>query len=110
MFEKKLSIPKETLARYKELLTVEPKTESDCLREDETITKTVTFDNGVEMDVKICGVQFIEGESNLPWTEAVLFKNGCEVGCTDTSDTFEGEWELSDDEGNTYKVTIEPAA
>lgn len=75
------------------LLSEEPKTKEECLSEDDTISKTVTFENGKIMDIKCCGVQFHEGESNLPWTEAVLFsRNGSEICCTEISDSFLGEW------------------
>lgn len=37
---------------------------------------TAIFGNGIEMDIKLCGVQYEDGGFNKPWTEAVLFKNG----------------------------------
>ena len=73
--------------------------------EDLTIVKTAVFDNGYEMDIKCCGVQYEEGEVNTAWTEAVLFHNGSEVCCSDPCDEFVGEWELSDGD-NVYVVNV----
>lgn len=94
--KKEIIINREKLATINKYLTVEPKTEDECLSEDETITYTAVFDDGYEVDVKCCGVQFREGESNLAWSEAVLFKNGMEVCCTEPEFEFDGEWELAD--------------
>lgn len=90
-------VPEVVLDRINNYLTIEPKSQEECLSEDETITYTAIFDEHYEMDIKCCGVQFSEGESNLAWTEAVLFKDGCAVAMTEPSDTFEGEWELEVD-------------
>ena len=100
-----IAIPETTLRQITKYLTEEPKTEKECLGEDETITYTTKFDDGIEMDIKCCGVQFNENESNTAWSEAVLFQNGCEVACSEPSDGFEGEWELEHD-GVIYKTII----
>lgn len=58
--------------------------------EDNTITKSVIFPDGMSMDIKCCGCQDWRS-----WTEAVLFdRNGNEVACTDVCDEFVGPWEL----------------
>lgn len=75
-------------------LAEEPVSEDTCLGEDEAITRTAAFGDGIEMDIKCCGVQYREGESNLAWTEAVLFDHGHEAGCTEPSDEFLGEWRI----------------
>ena len=98
-------VPERILDRINRYLTIEPDSEEDCLSEDTTISYTAKFDEHYEMDVKCCGVQFREGESNLAWTEAVLFKNGCAIAMTEPSDGFEGEWEIEAD-GNIYKIII----
>ena len=82
-----------------------PEDWQDCLGEDDTISYSVNFGNGMEMDIKCCGVQYEEGRSNLAWTEAVLFKNGSEVCCTEPSDEYTGEWEL-EYKGNKYIVNV----
>ena len=77
------------------------------LGEDIAIVKTATFDNGVEMDIKCCGVQYNEDdESNTAWTEAVLFKNGSELCFTEPSDEYLGEWILEYN-GDEYVVFVE---
>lgn len=58
--------------------------------DDNTITKSVIFPDGMSMDVKCCGSQ-----DRRSWTEAVLFdQNGNEVASTDVFDEFEGTWDL----------------
>lgn len=73
--------------------------------EDDTISITITFLEGYEMDIKCCGVQYEEGGNNVAWTEAVLFKDGCEVACSEPSEEFFGEWEL-EDKGITFKGEV----
>ena len=80
---------------------------SDRLNEDDTFIKTAKFKNGMEMDIKCCGVQFDDvydnPADNTAWTEAVLFDpKGYEICHTDVSDEFLGDWELSDDNDNVY--------
>ena len=104
-YTKELLLPKETFDRYNKILTTEPEDEGECFGENETITETVKFEDGYEMDIKICGVQFKKDESNLPWTEAVLFHNGNEVTFTEPFEDFEGEWLCEDDE-NTFTVLV----
>ncbi len=106
-FQKELCISKEEAEEYHKLLTIEPKSHDECMGEDVTITNTVKFDDGTEMDIKICGVQYRpDFDSNLPWTEAVLFKNGIEIGYTEPSDEYEGKWFIEDHDGNTYTVIV----
>ena len=82
-YKKELFISKEDVNRINHYLHNEPTDETECLGEDVTIVYTAVFDNGIEMDIKCCGVQYQEGESNTAWTEAVLFKDGNEVAHTE---------------------------
>lgn len=67
------------------------KSEDEYQGEDNTITYTVRFPDGKEMDVKCCGCQ-----EESSWTEAVLFdEKGCQLTYTDVSDEFVGIWELT---------------
>lgn len=105
---KNIWISKEELEKINRYLNVEPKNNEECLSEDEIFSKTATFPNGIEIDIKCCGVQYEEGESNLAWTEGILFDNGVQVSCTDPGSTFEGEWsfEYGDDSYIVYVKTI----
>ena len=67
--------------------------------EDDTISHTTKFDNGIEVDVKLCGADY-------PWTEAVMFKNGSEVCCTEVCEDYLGEWEFEYN-GDQYIVYVE---
>lgn len=69
---------------------LQAKTAEEFQNEDHTISHTVVFPDGKQMDVKCCGAQ--EGCS---WTEAVLFdQNGCELCCSEVSDRYDSTWEL----------------
>lgn len=104
-FKKTISISNALYRETKKYLT-EELPEDKCLSEDETVVLTAQFENGIQMDIKCCGVQYHEGESNLAWTEAVLFdKNGCECCFTEPSDSFTGEWRLEYD-GDEYIVNV----
>ena len=69
--------------------------------EDHTISYTVQFPDGKQMDIKCCGCQ-----DEPSWTEAVLFdEDGSQLCCTEPGDSFDGLWELQY-EGIRYTVTI----
>lgn len=105
--EKTVKVPAKLLSQINKYLREEPKDESECLGEDETISVTAQFENGIEMDIKCCGVQFEEGGNNTAWTEAVLFRNGSQIACTEVCDIFEDKWELEDGD-DIYCVNIVP--
>lgn len=105
-YYKELCISKETAEEYRRLLTEEPKSWDECFGEDLKYSNTVQFEDGIEMDIELCGVQYDENSnSNLPYTQAVLFEGGVEVGYTEPSDEYEGEWYFEHD-GNTYTVLV----
>ena len=67
--------------------------EGEYQDENYTISNTVFFPDGKQMEVKCCGCQ---GESS--WAEAVLFdEHGNELVCSETSDEYEGTWDLMHD-------------
>lgn len=72
------------------------------LQEGETLSKTIKFADGMEMDIKL----IIAPEDDTNWTEAVLFDNkGCQVAYTEPEEVFFGEWQLENN-GNTYTVIV----
>lgn len=81
--------------------------EKNRFGEDMTSSITAVFEDGYEVDVKCCGVQYEENESagNSAWTEAVLFLYGREVYCTSVEETFFGIWEL-ESAGMKYLVEV----
>ena len=83
-------VPQDIAEKITDLLAEQPKCEDECFTE--TITYTAKFDDEYEVDVKLCGVDYIDGEDNRPYTEAVLFKNNAQVCCTEPYDEFFGEW------------------
>ena len=106
---KQIIVPRRNAQEITRVLNTVPENEKGCFTEDESITYTADFGDGIEMDVKVCGVSYEEGESNKPYTEAVLFRNGCKLCCTDPDEDFFGEWKLKH-EGITYiaEVVMEP--
>lgn len=97
-YKETITIGKRDKEFYDRILNTEPSCEEECFSESQTISLTAKFDNGYEMDVKICGVQYHEDEtSNLPFTEAVLFKDGRQVTFTEPADDLFGQWELEAD-------------
>ena len=105
-YEKTIIIDDRIAGRIRTYTDVEPSNRDECLSEDATITYTARFDNGYQMDIKCCGVQYHEGETNTAWTEAVLFDaNGCEICFSEPSDEYFGMWELEAD-GDTYIVYV----
>ena len=72
----------------------------DMMGEDDTISNTARFGGGMEMDVKLCGAR-----DEKPWTEAVLFKDGSEVCCSGSEESYDGPWELEYG-GDTYTAVV----
>lgn len=95
-YEKTITVGADTAKYYDAVIA-----SKDMMGEDDTISETAKYDNGFEMDIKICGA-----DNDCPWTEAVLFnEDGAELVCSEVSEGFFGEWELEYD-GNIYVVNI----
>lgn len=92
---KKIIVPASEAETITKFLSMQPESEDQCLGENETMTYTAQFGHGMEMDIKVCGVQFEEGGDNRPWTEAVLFKDGHELCCSEPDDVFFKDWTLT---------------
>lgn len=92
-----------TLAFLDNAMQKVPASEEECFRD--TFTCTADFGGGIQADVKCCGVRYREGDSNLAWAEAVLFKDGAQCCYTEIEDSFEGRWELSLD-GIEYVIDV----
>ena len=105
-YERIITISKKEAEQINKHLHVEPTCEDECLGENITIVHTATFDNGIEMDIKCCGVEYrADEESNTAWAEAVLFDNGNEICCTEPSDEYLGEW-ICEYNGDEYVVIV----
>ena len=100
-----IMISEKTAIHIEYMLKHVPFSAEDCMGEDETLTFTAGFQDRMSVDVKVCGVKYREGEDNQPWTEAVLFRNNCEVCCTEPRETVFGEWVLEDDDDE-YIVNV----
>lgn len=107
IFEKTITVPASTAELIDRYISVNPTSEDDCLSIDETIRYTADFGNGVEVDVKCCGVDYDDGPDaiNAAWTEAVLFENGYEQDNIFGEDEFFCDWEFEHDE-NEYIVHV----
>lgn len=107
-YHAEISVRPGTAAYIRKLMTVEPKSESDCFGEGETITLTAEFSDGYEADIKVCGVRYEEGGNNTAWAEAVLYFGGREEFVSEpvSYDDFFGTWELYGHGGEVYTVDI----
>lgn len=86
----------DTIQRY-----LNATTEEDFQGEDNTISYTAKFPDGMAMDVQCCGCQ---DESS--WTQAVLFnQKGGECGCTEPKDKFFDTWDI-ETEDTVYCVEV----
>lgn len=97
----KITISEKESKFIKETLRKIPTTEEECFGEDEKVSHTAIFDDGKQMDVQMCGVQFNEEEysGNRPWTQAVLYdETGHELTFSEAEDTYDGLWELEYDD------------
>lgn len=101
-----LHISRENAALYADLLSLTGNQIYDKygLKRDESYTHTAKFPGHMEMDIKLV---ICDGE-NRPYTEAVLFKDGQEVACTDCGEKLIGTWEL-EHEGTIYQTVISVA-
>ena len=72
------------------------------LKRDETIVHTAKFADDIEIDIKLV---ICEGEDK-PYTEAVAFRNGSEIACTDVEDEYVRKWTL-DIDNHTYVVIVD---
>jgi len=77
---------------------------SPCDKSGDTIeTFTGSFENGYEVDIKVCNC---DDKFGAPWVDAVLFDNhGCEIMCLDVRDTLLGEY-IFNDGIETYVVKV----
>ncbi|WP_191396192.1 hypothetical protein [Flavonifractor sp. An306] len=105
-YEAKVLVPGKLMSVINGYLCAE--TQDEFQDVDSTITITIHFPNGYEMDIKCCGAR---DESS--WTEAVLFaptgdeRNGLsQVAYTEPDESFEGEWILDSDD-DTYSLLVE---
>lgn len=88
---KEVFVPVEEAKKIERWLDVEDLVAEEWLSENETITYTADFGDGFQMDVKVCD---LGPDHEYAWTEAVLFKDGCECCCTEPADSLLGDWEL----------------
>lgn len=96
-YTRNIYLPRAEVNHAAHLCAYQPVDESECFSEKEPpITYTAEFPNGYSVDVKVCGVPFEENGCNTAWTEAVLFKNGFEVCCTEPCEGLLGPWVLTD--------------
>lgn len=89
-FGSKIIVPADDAVFIKKALSEVPSDFEHCFREARAYT--AVFEDGIEMEVKLCSVDYEEGEPNRPYTEAVLFDHGHEVNCAEPDDVFFKEW------------------
>ena len=104
----KIVVDSDSAAILKELceMTGEEAYDKYGLKFAEAETYTAQFDDGREVDVKLC----ISDEENTNWCEAVLFDHGCEIACSEVEEEFFGEWSFEvddDDDGLIHRYVVD---
>lgn len=109
-YEKVLTLPASTIKHLRHITESRFDDRSAMpMGEDDVESYLVTFDDDTVMDLRFCGVEFEEGSDNAAYTEALLIREDTSIALSDPSDfAVDDEWELSDDDGNVYVVTIVP--
>jgi len=87
-----IHIPKEELEEMNAVISGK----AGIVGENTVARYTANFGDGIEADIKVCGVKEThdaEEDECTPYVDAVLFENGSEIGCIEPSfDTLEGEY------------------
>ena len=88
---KEITISNEEMTLINELLNLTGKEifQKYGYTRDKVITHTAIFPNGIEIDIKL-----VICENEKPYTEGVLFHDGCEITCTEPDYTYDGEWDF----------------
>ena len=93
--EKVVEVPQEEISKWNNLINSDSHLDYDelgILEESIAWYRTAEFDDGFEMDIKVCSNRREDGDL---WSEAVLFdENGCQYGYTVVSYGVDGKWEL----------------
>lgn len=92
---REIAIPKEEAAKIRKLLSKKP------LGENQKQVYLADFHDGISMNIEIHGSK----EDALPYTKAVLFKDGIQVNASLKSIRFFREWSLEHN-GTTYTASI----
>ena len=91
-YEKDLTLDPKIIEKFNRMLTWKHLNyeKHEIIKYSTVKTWTVDFENGFEIDIKVCS-----SEENSPlWCEAVLFYNGFECCCSDIEDELDGTWTL----------------
>lgn len=111
VFEKTLYVPRNTVKMIERLLTVEPRSESECFSENEApFSFSSEFEDRAVMIVHVCGVQYVKGQSNTAWSELLLCdkNDGSVIFTSEPQNRFLGRWEAEND-GDSYILNIKEA-
>lgn len=99
----KLKIPESDVAEYQSLMDEGFDYGERGVAKYATVKNwTVKFPDGLEMDVKVCS----SNDGDPLWSEAVLFENGSERGCTEAQDELLGEYSVERPDGTVYTVEV----
>lgn len=73
----------------------------NLMGENDIISNTVKFGNGVTMEIRLCGSRYY-----YPWTEAILSKDSQEVCRTRPRGFYFDRWDM-EYEGDVYSVIVD---
>lgn len=103
-----LFVPGDEADQIKGLLTREPTSASECLGEDEpTISYSASFDDGRSVTIRVHGVKYGQGQSNLPYVQVTLEDaDESDIETTEPDGTFFGDWTFEAEDGQTYVAHV----
>lgn len=101
--EQTIKIPKKEMERINKLLSMtgDEIYQKFGIKRGQAVVHTAKFPDNIEVDIKLV---ICDGDET-PFTEAILFQNGCECALTPVEFEYGGEWELEYD-GNEYIVNV----
>jgi len=106
MKTQRITIPKAVLDELNSII----KGELEIVDEDTIATYTANFGDGIEADIKVCGVSTTEEwnkeESCTPYVDAVLFDNGNQCGLLEPEfEQLDGEY-IFEYDNEKYQVIV----
>ena len=106
-YQEKIIVKADVLEKICHYLEEEPQKAEECLAENDTYSFEVMFENEYYMVISCHGVQYHENESNLAWTQAILYDSiGRQVANSEAEGDFLGKWSMRHS-GNRYNVFVE---
>ena len=108
IYKKTIAISEKEAKKIREYLYID--TKYTGFDDGKEMSYTVSFNNSVRAEIKLCGAYSTADDPAIPFTEGILYVNGEVAALTGQDDSFFGDWEFECGD-DIYIVTVEePAA